>query len=226
MILNGFTHTEDGWIIAPDGTRLRAIRGGGGQITGNKTLDAALVLAASAAAIYFTAGAATPAVAPAAGAALGGGAAAGVGMGTGAALTASELGAAGLMGGGAEAFAAGAPLATGAGVGMGAAPVGIGMNLAGVPIAAEGGFGSAAPAAGFQWSSMVPSSNQVLTGTMATNLGKQLFFPPTPKLSAPGPVLPSSGSTGRYTPVASAPAQQLAQLMAARRQASGQRRFA
>ena len=181
----------------------------GGQITGNKTLDTALILAGTAAAIYFTAGAATPAVAPAAGAALGGGTAAGAGVGAGAAgLTGAELGA--------------LTASSGAGLGLTGAELGAGFTAGAAPyslLLPE--VTAAAP-----MSSYLPTGSQLMTGAVGVNAGKQLFFPPSPKLSAPGPVLPSSGSTGRYTPVASAPAQQLAQLMAARRQASGQRRFA
>ena len=112
---------------------------------------------------------------------------------------------------------AGTVLPAGAALGLEAGSTALPLTAPTLPAAAPSGF---------SMSSMLPTSSQLLTGTMATNLGKQMFFPPSPKLSAPGPVLPSSGSTGRYTPVASAPAQQLAQLMAARRQASGQRRFA
>lgn len=39
MILDGFTYTDDGWVVAPDGTRLRAIAGGGGGTKSTTTVN-------------------------------------------------------------------------------------------------------------------------------------------------------------------------------------------
>lgn len=172
-----------------------------------------LLAAVAAGAIVATGGAAAPAAAPLL---AGEGAVVGAGAGVGAGL-------------GAE-----AGLLTGAELGSLTASSGAGLGLTGAELGA-GLTGGAAPGslllpeitAAAPLSSYLPTGNQLMTGTVATNMGKQLFFPPTPTLgAAPGPVLPSSGGTRGYTPVATAPAQQLAQLMAARRQASGQRRFA
>ena len=186
---------------------LRPISGGGGQITGNKTLDAGLMIAAAAAATYFTAGAAAPALGAAVSGA--GAGAAGAGAGAAAGVTAAEMGALGLTG--AEIAAATPAMGATAGAGLGT-----GATVASAPS---------------WWSSTVdpyiPSKSTLGTFSnynMLGQIGSAALTPDQPK-AVPAPPSMPSGSTRGYQPTTNEPIQRLSNLMAHRLQATAQRRF-
>ena len=146
----------------------------------------------------------------------------------GAGLTAAEIGG---MGFGAAELAAAAPL-MGAAAGAGGATA---AGLSGFPA-----LGAELAVPEMSWMErltanpmsalreVVPSKDTLSTvrdAGMIGALGKSLLTPSPPRPLSPVPAL-SSGSTRGYQPTTNAPIQMLANAIAARRQASAQRRLA